>query len=161
MALLRPPTHDSEFNPPSANEISTEIAEQLDLLQKPENERLHQLDQLPHELDNVEQLNLFENLENERLHQLTPHELNPRSAEEVSTDNAEQLVLLDIPEKERLHQLPPPRRKIYFISAKIALVLIFIIFYHTFCFIVHYRRPIPIGNLGLSFLQVHCEQYHS
>ena len=160
MALLRPPTHDSEFNPPSANEISTEIAEQLDLLQKSENERLHQLDQLPHELDNVEQLNLFENLENERLHQLTPHELNPRSAEEVSTDNAEQLVLLDIPEKERLHQLPPPRREIYFLSAKIALVLVFTIFYHTFCFIAHYRS-IPIGNLGLSFLQVHCEQYHS
>ena len=162
MALLRPPTHDSEFNPPSANEISTEIAEQLDLLQKPENELLHQLDQLPHELDNVEQLNLFENLENERLHQLTPHELNPRSTDEISTENAEQSVLLEKPDsaKEQLHQIPPPRREIYFLSAKIALVLVFTIFYHTFCFIAHYRS-IPIGNLGLSFLQVHCEQYHS
>ena len=162
MALLRPPTHDSEFHPPSANEISTEIAEQLDLLQEPENERLHQLHQLPHELDNVEQLNLFENLENERLHQLTPHELNPPSADEVSTDNTEQSVLLENPEKEKeqLHHILPPRREIYFLSAKIGLVLVFTIFYHTFCFIAHYRS-IPIGNLGLSFLQVHCEQYHS
>ena len=167
MALLRPPTHDSEFNPPSANEISTDNAEQLDLLQKPENERLHQLP--PHELNpdsaneistnNVEQLNLLENLEKERLHQLPSHKLNPPSADEISTDNTEQSVLLDS-EKEQLHQIPPPRREIYFISAKIALVLVFIIIYHTFCFIVHYRS-IPIGNLGLSFLQVHCEQYHS
>ena len=167
MALLRPPTHDSEFNPPSANEISTDNADQLDLLQKPENERLHQLHQLPpHEINpdsaNVEQLNLLENLENERHPQLPLHELNPPSADEVSTDNTEQSVLLENPEKEKeqLHHIPPPRREIYFLSAKIGLVLVFTIFYHTFCFIAHYRS-IPIGNLGLSFLQVHCEQYHS
>ena len=90
-----------------------------------------------------------------------PHELNPPSADEISTVYAEQSTLLENPEKEPLHQIPPPRREIYFISAKIALVLIVTIFYHTFCVIVHYRS-IPIGrsgNLGLSFL--HCKQYHS
>ena len=129
MAHLRPPTH--ELNPPSANEIST---------------------------DNIEQLDVLENPENGRLHQLPPHEPNPPSADEISTDNAEQSVLLEKPENEQRYHIPSPRREIYFISAKIALVLIFIIFYHTFCFIVHYRS-IPIGNLSLSFL--HCEQYHS
>ena len=135
MALLRPPTHNSEFNPPSSNEISTDNAEQLDLLQKPENERLHQLE-------------------------LPPHEFNPPSADETSTNNIQQSVLLKKPdsEKEQLHRIPPPRGEIYFLSAKIALVLVFTIFYHTFCFIVHYRS-IPIGKLGLSFL--HSEQYHS
>jgi hypothetical protein len=91
-----------------------------------------------------------------------PHELNPPSAaaNEISTGNAEQLGLLEKPEKQ-LPQIPPPRREIYLTSAKIALVLIFIIFYLSFCFIVHYRI-IPIGQsgvVGLSFL--HCEQYHS
>jgi hypothetical protein len=86
-----------------------------------------------------------------------PHELNPPSADEISTDNAEQLVLFEKPEKEQL-QLPPPRREIYLISAKLALVLILAISYLTFCFIAHYRH-IPIDRLSLSFL--HCEQYHS
>jgi len=87
-----------------------------------------------------------------------PHELNPPSAaaNEISTDNAEQLGLLENPEKQ-LPQIPPPRRKIYLISAKIALVLILAIFYLTFCLIVHYRI-VPIGQLesgvGLSFLHV-------
>ena len=88
-----------------------------------------------------------------------PHELNPPSADEISTDNAEQLVLLEEPEKERLNQLPPPRREIYLISAKLALVFILAISYLTFCFIVHYH-PIPIGRsvvLSLSFS--HCEHY--
>jgi hypothetical protein len=96
-----------------------------------------------------------------------PHELNrdPLSATEISTDNAEQLGLLEKPEKS-LPQIPPPRREIYLKSAKIALVLIFIISYLTFCFIVHYRIvPIAqsgLGVLGQPFLQnLHCEQYHS
>ena len=91
----------------------------------------------------------------------SPDKLNPPSATEISTDNPEQLGLLETLEKERLHQLPPPRREIYLISAKIALVLIFIISYHTFCFVVHYRN-VPIGrsrDLGLPFL--HSKQYHS
>jgi hypothetical protein len=95
-----------------------------------------------------------------------PHELrvNPPSANEISTDNlnAEQLSLLEKPDNLKpLPQIPPPRREIYLISAKIALVLIIIIFYLSFCFIVHYRI-VPIGRsgvLGLPFL--HCEQYHS
>ena len=91
-----------------------------------------------------------------------PHELNPPSADEISIDNAKQLVLLEKPvEKERLNQLPPPRREIYFISTKLALVLILATSYLTFCFIVHYR-PTPVGrsvDLGLSFS--HCEHYHS
>jgi hypothetical protein len=90
-----------------------------------------------------------------------PHELNPPSADEISTDNPEQLVLLEKPEKERLRQLPAPRREIYLISAKLALVLIFAISYLTFGIIVHYRN-VPIGRsgvLGISFLR--CEQYHS
>ena len=93
-----------------------------------------------------------------------PHELNPPSADEISTDNAEQLVLFENPtkkEKERINQLPPPRRKIYLISAKLALVLILSISYLTFCFIVYYR-PIPIDQsvfLSLSFSR--CEKYHS
>ena len=92
-----------------------------------------------------------------------PHEINSPSASESSADNAKQLVLLEKPGKEleRLHQLPPPRREIYLISAKIVLVLIFIISYHTFCIIVHYRQ-VPIGRsatLGLPFL--HSKQYHS
>ena len=84
------------------------------------------------------------------------HELNPSSANEISTDNTEQLVLLEKPKKEQLQQLPTPRHKIYVISAKLALVLIS---YLTFCFIVHYHH-VPIGqSVGLSFL--HCEQYDS
>jgi hypothetical protein len=89
--------------------------------------------------------------------------LPPPSAadNEISTDNAEQLGLLEKPEKQ-LPQIPPPRRKIYLISAKIALVLILAIFYLTFCLLVHYRI-VPIGQLesgvGLSFLR--GEQYHS
>ena len=67
-----------------------------------------------------------------------PHELNPPCADEISTDNAK-LVLLEKPaEKEQLNQLPPPRREIYLISAKFALVLILATSYLTFCFIVHY-----------------------
>ena len=90
-----------------------------------------------------------------------PHELNPPSANDISTNNAEQLTLLEKPEKEQLHQLPPPRREIFLISAKLALVLILAISYLTFCFIVHYRI-VPInrnGVLGLPFL--HSEQHHS
>ena len=128
-----------ELNTPSANEISTDNAEQLDLPEIPKNLK-------------------------ERLHQLPPHELNPHSANEMSTDNAEQLALLDseIPEKERLHQLSPSsHRKIYLRSANIALVLIFAIFYLAFCFIVHYRN-IPIGRSGvLSLPFLHCKNYHS
>jgi hypothetical protein len=41
MALVQPPPH--ELNLPSANEISTDNAEQLVLLENPEKERLHQL----------------------------------------------------------------------------------------------------------------------
>jgi hypothetical protein len=87
-----------------------------------------------------------------------PQELNPPSTNEISTDNAEQLVLLEKSEKELLHQVPPPRREIYLISAKLALVLIFAISYLTFCFIVHYHN-VPVGQSGVSghpFL--HCEQ---
>ena len=90
-----------------------------------------------------------------------PHELNPPPANEISTNNPEQLALLEKAERERLHQLPAPRREIYFISAKLALVLIFAISYLTFCVIVHYRN-VPIGRggvLGIPFLR--CEQYHS
>jgi len=91
-----------------------------------------------------------------------PHDLNPRSANEISTDNAEHLVFLEKPEKEQLHQLPAPRREIYYlISAKHALALIFAIFYLTFCFILHYRC-IRIGRGVLNLLEfLHCEQYHS
>ena len=136
MAPVRTPPHELTGNSPSTDEFSTDNAEQSGLLEKSENERLHQLP--PHEL-----------------------RLNPPSADKISTDNAEQSVLLEKPENKQLDQLRSPRREIYFILAKIALVLIFIISYHTFCFIVHYRS-IPIGrsgNLGPSFL--HCEQYHS
>ena len=94
--------------------------------------------------------------------QLPPHELNPPSADEISTGNAEQLVLLEIPtEKEQINQLSPPRRNIYLMSAKLALVLILATSYLTFCIIVDYR-PIPIDQsvfLSLSFS--HCEHYHS
>ena len=95
-----------------------------------------------------------------------PDELNPPSASEISTDRAEQLSLLENPEKEQLHQLIPPlRRNIYLTSAKIALVFIFIIFYLTFCFIVHYRNVrVPIGrngDLSLPFLHSTREQYQS
>ena len=41
MALVRSPPH--ELIPPSANEISTDKAEQLVLLEKPENEKFYQL----------------------------------------------------------------------------------------------------------------------
>ena len=41
MALVRSPPH--ELNSPSANEISTDNAEQSVLLEKPEKEQLHQL----------------------------------------------------------------------------------------------------------------------
>jgi hypothetical protein len=86
------------------------------------------------------------------------HELNPPSANEISTDNPEQFVLLEKPEKERLHQLPPPRHEIYLISAKITLFLIFAISYLTFCVIVHYRH-IPIGRSGVLVLPfLHGEQ---
>ena len=111
--------------------------------------------------DNAEQSVLLEIPEKERLHQLPPHELNPPSVNDISTDNAEPLVFLEKSEKERLHQLPPARREIYLISAKVALVLIFTIFYLTFCFIVHYRN-IPIGRSGvLSLPFLHCKNYHS
>ena len=92
---------------------------------------------------------------------LPAHELNPPSAHEIPTDNAEQLVLLEKPEKERLLQLPPPRREIYLIMAKLALVLIFATSYLTFCYIAHRRGNIRIGRsgvLGQPFFQ--CEQYH-
>jgi len=90
-----------------------------------------------------------------------PHELKPSSADEMSNDNAEQSVLLEKPEKERFHQLPPPRREIYVISAKLALVFIFAISYLTFCYIVHYRH-IPIGRSGVppGLPLLRCEQYH-
>ena len=64
-----------------------------------------------------------------------PHELNPLSVNEISTENAEKSVLLDKPEKERLHRLAAPRRKIYLISAKLALFFISAISYLRFCFI--------------------------
>ena len=85
-------------------------------------------------------------------------ELDPPSANEISTDNAEQLVLVAGKlEKERLHQLPPPRREIYLISAKLALLLIFAISYLTFCFVVHYHN-VPIGrSRDLGFPFPHCE----
>ena len=86
-----------------------------------------------------------------------PPVLNPPPANETPTDNAEQSVLLEKPEKEQLRQLPPPPHESYLISAKIALFLIFTIFYLTFCFVVHYGN-VPIGlsgDLGLPFL--HCE----
>jgi hypothetical protein len=90
-----------------------------------------------------------------------PHELDPPSANEISTDNAEQLGLLEKSEKERLHQLPPPRCEIYLISAKFALVLILAISYLTFCFIAHYRI-VPIGRNGvLSLPFLHSEQHLS
>ena len=97
-----------------------------------------------------------------------PHELNPTSANEISTDTAKELSL---PEEQLQHQLTPspqpqarPSREIYLISAKIALVLLLGISYFTFCFIVHYHHISigPRGVLGLPklpFLQ--CEQYHS
>ena len=46
MALVQPPPHDSEeyeLKSPSANEFSTDNAEQLVLLENPENEKLYQL----------------------------------------------------------------------------------------------------------------------
>jgi hypothetical protein len=90
-----------------------------------------------------------------------PHELNPASANEISTDNAEQLVFLEKPEKERLHRLPPPRREIYLISAKLTLFLIFAISYLTFCFVVHqYHVPIGRNGFGLGLPFLHCEKYH-
>jgi len=93
------------------------------------------------------------------LAQPSPHEPNPPSSKEISTDSAEQLVLLEKHKKERLHQLPAPRREIYLILAKVALVLIFAISYLTFCFIVLYR-DVPVGrSVDLPFVQ--CEQYHS
>ena len=158
--------------------MSTDNAEQFVLLEIPKKERLHQLP--PHELnphsanetaneistDSAEQLDLLKIPKKERIqvHPLPPHELNPPSANEMSTDNAEleRLNLLENPEKERLHLLPPSRREIYVISAKIALVLIFAIFYLTFCFIVHYRN-VPIGRSGvlsMSLPFLHCENYH-
>ena len=137
----------------------------------PGSERLHQLP--PHELNNlsadeistdnlnVEPLDLLQKLKQEQLHHLPTHELNPPTAGEISTDNAEQLVLLEKPEKEQLHQIPPPSREKYFMSAKIVFALIFIIFYHTFCYIVNYHAVLigRSGILGLPFL--HCEQCHS
>jgi hypothetical protein len=86
-----------------------------------------------------------------------PHELNPPSANEISTDNAEKFVLLEKPEKERRHQLPPPRREICLIFAKLGLFFFVAISYLSCCFIVHHH-PVPIGQkiLGLPFL--HCEQ---
>lgn len=91
-----------------------------------------------------------------------PHELNPLSADEISTDNGEQLNFIGVPEKERLHRLLPPCREIYLISAKLTLFLILAISYLTFCFVVHYYHvPIgPSGIQGLPFLP-HCEKYHS
>lgn len=91
------------------------------------------------------------------------HELNPPSANEISTDNAEQFSLLERPEKEQLHQLPLPRRDICLITAKIAVVLIFTIAYLTFCFIVRYRNiRVPFGGSGDLDLPFYSgEQYHS
>jgi hypothetical protein len=91
-----------------------------------------------------------------------PHELTPASANEISTNNAEQVVLLEKPEKERVYRLPSPRREIYLISAKLALILISAISYLTFCFIVQYYHIQISRNgvrLGPQFL--HCKQYHS
>jgi hypothetical protein len=80
-----------------------------------------------------------------------PGELNPPSANEISTDDAEQFVLLEKPEKERVHQLLR-------IPAKFSVFLILAICYLTFCIIVRYRIvPIgPRGVLGVPFL--HREQ---
>ena len=91
-----------------------------------------------------------------------PHELNPPSADEISTDNAEQLSFLGAPEKERLHRLLPPRREIYLKSAKLALFPIFSISYLTFCYVAHYYH-VPIGRKGIPGLPFfpHSEQYHS
>ena len=77
--------------------------------------------------------------------------LNPHSANEISTDNAEQSVLLEKPENEQLHQIRSPRREIYFISAKIALVLIFIISCHSSCFIVPLQLVEAESWVPLSF----------
>ena len=87
------------------------------------------------------------------------HKLDPPSANEISADNlnAEQFILLEKPNKEQLHQLLPPRRRIYRILAKIALVLILAISYLTFCFIDHYRT-ILIGRSGVLGPPFgHCE----
>ena len=80
-----------------------------------------------------------------------------------------ELGLLNRPEGERVHKLPTPRREIYFVSAKIALVLIIAIIYHTLCFYIaldynrYHYHIVPLGtksgDLVTPFL--HCEQYHS
>ena len=93
-----------------------------------------------------------------------PHELNPTSANKISTDNAELSDLLPS-EKERLQQFPPPpsRLKIHLTSAKPALPILAIIYYLTFCFIVHYHNfHVPFGGNGdLKLPFYRSEQYHS
>ena len=90
-----------------------------------------------------------------------PHELNPLSVNEISTENAEKSVLLDKPEKERLHRLAAPRRKIYLISAKLALFSFWPYPISHFASFVHYYN-VPIGRSGVRVLPfLHCEQYHS
>jgi hypothetical protein len=90
-----------------------------------------------------------------------PHELNPPSADEVSTDNVEQLGFLEKLEKEQLYQLPAPHHELYLILAKLGLFLIFAISYLTFCFIVHYR-DVPLSrSVVRGLLFPHCEQCQS
>jgi hypothetical protein len=86
---------------------------------------------------------------------LSTQELNPPFANDIST---EQLVLLEKPENEKPYQLlvPPPRREILLTSAKIAFLLIFAIFYLTFCVVVHYRN-VPSGSGVVGFLFLQCE----
>ena len=87
--------------------------------------------------------------------QLEDSELNPQNG--ISTNKAEQSVLLEKPQNENLYQLPRPRYAVFYTSTKIAFLLIFAIFYHTFCFIVHYRN-VPIGGSGVLYLAFfHCE----
>ena len=71
------------------------------------------------------------------------------------------VALVDKPaKKEQVHKLLTPRREIYFISAKIALVLIIAITFLTFGFIVHYRI-VPIGKSGVLVAPfLHCKLYH-
>ena len=86
---------------------------------------------------------------------------------ETSQTEEVELVLLNKPEKEQVHKLPTPRREIYFVSAKVALVLIIAITYHAFCFYIALNHDqhhiVPIGKSGAlvtPFLQVHCKLYH-
>ena len=84
--------------------------------------------------------------------------LNPPSANGISTNKAELSVLLEKPENDNRYQLPRPRYAVFHTSTKIAFLLI-AIFYHTFCFIVHYRN-VPIGGSGVLDLPFFdCEQF--